>query len=78
MALSKTKRELVLKRDGHRCRWCRCCSFLTIDHITPKALGGTDSLNNLQALCEDCNQMKADGYYGTHSPFPTARKVGEA
>lgn len=32
---------------------------LTKDHITPKMLGGTDSLSNLEPMCYTCNQLKA-------------------
>lgn len=29
-----------------------------VDHITPRALGGTDAPDNLQALCHSCNLVK--------------------
>jgi hypothetical protein len=31
---------------------------LTIDHVIPTALGGTDTPDNLVTACEDCNQGK--------------------
>ena len=31
---------------------------MTIDHILPKARGGTDHFENLQLLCNACNSMK--------------------
>ena len=31
---------------------------LTIDHIVPKSLGGTNNIENYQTLCYDCNQEK--------------------
>jgi 5-methylcytosine-specific restriction endonuclease McrA len=62
--ISPTKRAAVFARDGHHCVWCGCTSFLTVDHIIPLAMGGTSALDNLQVLCEDCNRLKADGYYG--------------
>jgi hypothetical protein len=34
--------------------------ILTKDHILPKAKGGTDTLDNLQTMCYNCNQMKMD------------------
>jgi 5-methylcytosine-specific restriction endonuclease McrA len=29
-----------------------------VDHIVPKALGGTDDEGNLQAICVECHQQK--------------------
>ncbi len=34
--------------------------MLTIDHIYPKSLGGNDSLDNLQPMCEKCNLEKGN------------------
>ena len=50
--------------------YCELCSrkapfevngepFLEIDHIIPFSHGGTDSIDNLAALCPNCNRMKA-------------------
>lgn len=33
---------------------------ITLDHIFPKAKGGTDELDNLQLTHEGCNQAKRD------------------
>jgi hypothetical protein len=32
---------------------------LEIDHVIPRNLGGLDMLENLQALCQDCNSGKS-------------------
>ena len=45
----------VLKRDGYRCRYCGG-SAITADHITPRSRRGADTLDNLAATCNDCNQ----------------------
>jgi 5-methylcytosine-specific restriction enzyme A len=29
-----------------------------VDHITSKAKGGSDDLENLQAICDDCHKAK--------------------
>ena len=34
--------------------------LMTKDHIIPKSKGGRDTLSNLQTMCYDCNQEKAD------------------
>lgn len=62
MAVTKRTRYEVLRRDGHRCRYCGATApdvKLTVDHVTPVALGGTDDPSNLVAACADCNAGKA-------------------
>lgn len=62
MAVSKRTRFEVLRRDNHTCRYCGGTApnvILTVDHVTPVALGGTDEPSNLVAACRDCNYGKA-------------------
>jgi hypothetical protein len=62
MAISKRRRFEILRRDGFTCRYCGRSApdvVLQIDHVTPRALGGSDHPSNLAAACEDCNQGKA-------------------
>lgn len=35
---------------------------LTVDHIRPKAKGGTDERENLSVLCHSCNSAKRDSF----------------
>ena len=63
--LSPRDREAVLMRDGYRCRHCgrnprEDGIKLHVDHIEPWSKGGTNDLENLQALCEECNLGKSD------------------
>jgi hypothetical protein len=51
-------REFVFERDNWSCLRCQSVSDLTVDHIRPRALGGTDDLPNLQTLCRSCNSSK--------------------
>lgn len=52
----------ILKRDGFQCRYCGARpadgAVLQIDHITPRAEGGTDEPTNLTTACRDCNTGK--------------------
>lgn len=62
MALTKRTRFEVLRRDNHTCRYCGASApdaTLTVDHVTPVALGGNDDPSNLVAACKDCNAGKA-------------------
>jgi HNH endonuclease len=60
LAISKRLRFEILRRDGFRCRYCRNGeTLLTVDHVTPRVLGGTDAPSNLVACCDDCNTGKA-------------------
>lgn len=54
-------RKNILRRDGYKCCYCgRGDLTLTIDHIIPKARGGTDSWDNLVTACTKCNNKKGD------------------
>ncbi|WP_280381023.1 HNH endonuclease [Nocardia wallacei] len=62
MAVSKRLRFEVLRRDNHTCRYCGASAPdvpLTVDHVMPVALGGTDDLDNLVTACADCNTGKS-------------------
>lgn len=60
MAVSKRLRMEVLRRDGFRCKYCHSeDSALTIDHVIPTTLGGSDDPSNLVAACASCNSGKS-------------------
>jgi ATP adenylyltransferase len=53
----------VLRRAKHRCELCGAHeeqAALHVDHIVPRAKGGSDDLSNFQALCVTCNTNKRD------------------
>lgn len=56
-------RILVLARDKHLCQPCRRAGRVTaataVDHLIPKAKGGTDDISNLQAICGPCHRAKS-------------------
>jgi len=56
--VTKTIRDRVLCRDGHKCLACDTRESLTIDHIVPVVLGGLTNDANLQTLCRSCNAKK--------------------
>jgi hypothetical protein len=61
MAVSKRLRYEILRRDNHTCRYCGGSApdvVLTVNHVVPTALGGSDDPSNLVAACKDCNAGK--------------------
>ena len=58
--IPKRVRFEVLRRDNYTCRYCRATDApLTIDHVKPTVLGGSDDPSNLVAACKDCNAGKS-------------------
>jgi hypothetical protein len=54
VAWQKTRRAVRL-RDGNRCATCGTTQRLSVHHITPHRLGGTDATDNLVTLCSRCH-----------------------
>jgi hypothetical protein len=62
MAVSKRLRYEILRRDNHACRYCGRSAPdvpLTVDHVIPIALAGSDDASNLVTACGDCNSGKS-------------------
>ena len=59
--LYRRNRQILLKNAIY-CDECRAVGSLsnplTVDHIVPLALGGSNELHNLQVLCRSCNSLK--------------------
>jgi 5-methylcytosine-specific restriction endonuclease McrA len=52
-------REYLLEKWGRKCAYCKASGApLEIEHITPKARGGSNRVSNLALACRDCNQEK--------------------
>jgi hypothetical protein len=61
MAISKSKRFEVFKRDKFTCQYCGKSApnvLVELDHIVPRAEGGSDDILNLITSCTDCNRGK--------------------
>lgn len=56
-------RRNVFKRDQYRCQYCGVrpgSDELSIDHVVPRAQGGTSTWENCVLACIDCNKRKAN------------------
>ena len=54
-------RIAVWSRDGLTCQYCGLLNppSLSIDHVIPRSLGGSDSYYNLVTACFKCNSIKS-------------------
>lgn len=63
MPITKRTRFEVLRRDSHRCRYCGAGlddgARLTVDHVTPVALGGNEHTS--ESECEAFTEGEAAG-----------------
>lgn len=56
--MRKGMSPFVFERDNYRCRICGTTERLSVDHVVPLHLGGTNEFENLQTLCLSCNCRK--------------------
>lgn len=54
------KRLAVYARDGFCCAYCGSEERLSLDHLTPRELGGTHHETNLVTCCVRCNSTRKD------------------
>lgn len=77
-AVPKRLRDSVLKRDQYRCRYCgrgwADGVLLTVDHVRPRAQGGTDAFDNCVAACHTCNSKKGARWVQPPSGAPDHAK----
>ena len=50
----------VWRRDGGICAQCGSRNNLEYDHIIPVSKGGSNTLRNIELLCETCNRKKSN------------------
>ncbi len=54
-------RKNVIIRDRNRCQYCGSTKGpMTVDHVVPKTMGGSERWDNLVCACARCNNSKGD------------------
>jgi 5-methylcytosine-specific restriction endonuclease McrA len=54
-------REYLLEKEGRRCAYCGATGVpLQVEHLVPRARGGSNRVSNLTLACEPCNQKKGN------------------
>ena len=52
----------IIRKYDFKCLYCGHIgsqkNYLTVDHVFPKHLGGTNSQENLACCCKECNGKK--------------------
>ena len=69
-------RRQAFARDNNQCQLAGpgCTQVATcVDHITPHALGGGSTLDNLRAACRHCNSSRG-GFQGNIAKAQQARQ----
>ena len=62
--------ETVRQRAAARCEYCKAPEVVAgyafhLEHIRPRAKGGSNALTNYALSCASCNQFKSDHTTGT-------------
>lgn len=74
-------RARILARDDYLCQPCwrdgRPTPATEVDHIKPKARGGTDDDDNLQAICHDCHTRKTEAEAAEAQGRKLKPRIGE-
>lgn len=75
---SRLRRSIIDAWEG-RCAYCDCKpDKITLDHVLPKAKGGTTERRNLVPACAHCNVSKGHcdvwEWYGSQTFFDVSRE----
>ena len=75
-------REYLLEKWGRKCAYCDATGVpLQVEHIHPKARGGSNRVSNLTLACRPCNQAKDASLiqdFLAHAPARLARVQAQA
>lgn len=78
------RRNRLIRRHGTKCHWCGCQMradlkppeprAMTLEHLVPISLGGSDNLGNLRLACHECNRRRGDSLAGWATALPGGGK----
>lgn len=60
---SETEKEYIYNKSNGCCQLCGNRIFfkeMTLDHIKPLGMGGSNAIDNIQCTCKACNRFKAN------------------
>lgn len=63
MAVKKSHKMYIYKRDGGKCYYCGkelSVRQISLDHYLPRSSSGTDDIFNIVLSCKKCNREKTD------------------
>ncbi len=60
--IRESRRQAIHERDGWGCVYCGAGGYgvLTLDHLHPRSLGGSNKSSNLVTCCFSCNSSRQD------------------
>lgn len=64
--IPKEVQREVWRRDGGRCVECGIKENIEFDHIIPLSKGGSNTVRNIQLLCQECNNKKSNNDPGSY------------
>lgn len=59
----------LCEMHGNKCAQCGEEKPLCVDHIKPRAAGGTDDISNIQPVCKSCNSKKGSLFDGARRKY---------
>jgi hypothetical protein len=59
-SVSETKKKYVASQQNWKCKHCKCQlpAWFEVDHVKKLEYGGSNSIDNLEALCRNCHGKK--------------------
>jgi HNH endonuclease len=84
--IRREKRAAIYERDGWACVYCgrgprdarrmsQAVVILTLDHLTPRSLDGTNDARNLVSACKSCNSSRRDQNWRDFAPGGAQERI---